>query len=187
VQFLFGDERCVPPDHPDSNFRMAAQALFTSIGIPPVQIHRMHGEERDPAAAAREYEAQLRTLAHCTPPTIPQLDIVLLGLGNDGHTASLFPETEALRDRHHLVAVGRAPNGVARRLTLTLAVINRANVVLFLVAGAGKAEMVRRILKGNTQADRHLPAALVKPEQGRLIWLLDESAAAHVAGSQSQP
>jgi 6-phosphogluconolactonase len=114
------------------------------------------------------------------------LDVILLGLGNDGHTASLFPDTPALLDRTNLVTVGHAPTGIASRLTLTLGVINQANVVLFLVMGAGKARIVKAVLEQKTGADLRLPAAMVQPERGRLIWLLDSSAANELTGSPSR-
>jgi 6-phosphogluconolactonase len=119
-------------------------------------------------------------VSQCAIPAIPQLDLVLLGLGEDGHTASLFPGTAALHDQTHLVTVGHAPKGVTLRLTLTLGVINRASVILFLVTGSTKAQIVRRVLEPRTNADRQLPAALVNPDQGRLIWLLDQSAASEL-------
>jgi len=176
--FLFGDERCVPPDHVDSNFGMAQAALFGPLRIKPDRIYRMKGETGDPSAAVRDYEQTIRQLTNCPAPAIPQLDIVLLGLGEDGHTASLFPGTTALSDRDHLVAIGRSPRGISSRLTLTLGVINRATMVLFLVAGAGKASIVRAVLEPHNQTERGFPAALVQPEPGRLIWLLDQSAGA---------
>ncbi|MBA5866530.1 MAG: 6-phosphogluconolactonase [Nitrospira sp. CR1.3] len=174
--FLFGDERCVPPDHTESNYAMAQAALFQPLGIGPDHIYRMKGEDQNPSSAARAYEETVRMVTKCPPPAIPQLDLVCLGLGEDGHTASLFPGTAALQDQTHLVAVGRAPKGVTLRLTLTLGVINRASVILFLVTGSTKARMVRRVLEPQSTADRQLPAALVKPDQGRLIWLLDQPA-----------
>ena len=183
--FLFGDERCVPPDHPESNYGTAQAALFRPLGIKPDHIHRMKGETGEPAAAALDYEQTIRQLTDCSAPAIPRLDIVLLGLGDDGHTASLFPETTALSDRAHLVAVGQAPRGISSRLTLTLGVINRATVVLFLVAGAGKASIVRAVLEPHNQTERGLPAAMVQPEPGRLIWLLDQSAGAALATGQT--
>jgi len=178
--FLFGDERCVPPDHAESNYAMAQAALFQPLGIGPDQVYRMKGEDQDASSAARAYEETIRMVTKCPAPAIPQIDLVCLGLGEDGHTASLFPGTAALHDQTRLVAVGRAPKGVTRRLTLTLGVINRASVVLFLVTGSTKARMVRRLLEPETTADRQLPAALVKPDQGRLIWLLDQSAASEL-------
>lgn len=186
MHFLFGDERCVPPDHPESNFGMAQTELFQPLGIGPEQISRMKGDMPDPSQAAREYEDSLRSLTHCPPPEVPTIDLVLLGLGDDGHTASLFPNTDALEDRTHLVAVGQAPSGIPLRLTLTLGVINRASVVLFLVTGARKASMVRRVLEPRADEDRSLPAARVSPESGRLLWMLDRSAAAQLASQPSE-
>jgi 6-phosphogluconolactonase len=168
VHFLFGDERCVPPDHPESNFAVADRELFQPVGITAAHISRMKGEWPDPAVAAREYEETLRTVTECPPPAIPRIDLILLGLGEDGHTASLFPGTQALDERARLVTVGHAPTGIRLRLTLTLGVINRASVILFLVAGEGKASMVRRVIERRSEADRVLPAARVWPEWGRL-------------------
>jgi len=179
--FLFGDERCVGPDHPDSNYGMARASLFTPLGIPREQVYRMPGENPDPPSAAGEYERSLRTITGCPEPEFPRLDLALLGLGEDGHTASLFPGSMALQESRHLVTVGRSPKGIPMRLTLTLGVINRASVVLFLVTGSTKAQMVRRILEPQTAADRALPAALVTPEQGRLIWMLDQAAASELS------
>jgi len=175
--FLFGDERGVPPDHPDSNYGLAQTALFHPLGIKSSQVHRMKGESADLGQAAREYERTIRLLTNCPAPAIPALDLVLLGLGEDGHTASLFPGTAALSEQNQLVTVGQSPKGIAGRITLSLGVINRATVVLFLVTGAGKAQAVRAVLQPQTQAEHALPAAQVKPEGGRLVWLLDNAAA----------
>jgi 6-phosphogluconolactonase len=142
----------------------------------------MEGERQDPMAAARDYEARIRTLTNRPAPDFPRLDLVLLGLGDDGHTASLFPRTEALQDRSRVVTVGHAPKGVPLRLTLTLGVINRATVVLFLVTGADKASVVRAVLQPRTVEEHALPAAMVKPDPGRLIWMLDQAAAAQLTG-----
>jgi len=175
--FIFGDERGIPPDHPDSNFGLAQTAFFRPLGIGPSQVYRMKGESADLVQAAEDYERTIRAIAQCPSPAVPRLDLVLLGLGDDGHTASLFPGTPALFERNHLVTVGQSPKGIAARLTLTLGVINRATVVLFLVTGAGKAQTVRAVLQPHTQAEQALPAAQVKPDGGRLIWLLDDDAA----------
>ena len=175
--FMFGDERAVPPDHPDSNYGLAQRALFRPLGIGPAQVHRMKGESVDLERAAETYEQTIRAVTRCPAPAIPCIDVVLLGLGEDGHTASLFPGTSALEEQTRLVAVGQSPKGITARLTLTLGVINRATVVLFLVTGAGKAQTVRAVLQPHTQAEHALPAAQVKPEGGRLVWLLDNAAA----------
>ena len=177
VFFLFGDERCIPPDHPDSNFKMAHTSLFQPLNIHPNHICRMKGESQDPPAAAQEYEETIRRLTHSPPPTVPLIDLILLGLGDDGHTASLFPGSAALQEGKRIVAVGHAPTGIRTRLTLTLGVLNHAAVVLFLVTGSGKSQMVRRVLHPDSEADRSLPAAKISPESGRLVWMLDHSAA----------
>ena len=182
THFLFSDERCVPAGDPESNYRLAEQALFRPLNIPPDRIHRMKGEHPDPHAAAREYEHELRTLITGEHLTWPQLDLVMLGIGHDGHTASLFPGTDAVHEARRWVTVGHAPVNPATRLTLTLGVINQATVVLFLATGEGKADIVKRVLEPRESSDRQLPAALVRPERGRLIWLLDAGAAAKLTG-----
>lgn len=178
--FFFSDERCVPPDDPRSNYALADKTLFTSLKITPSQVYRMAGESRDPQRAAHEYEQQLRLATKTSPSAQPSLDLILLGLGEDGHTASLFPGSPALRDHQRVIAVTQSPKDPPNRLTMTLGVINRASVILFLVAGAGKAGIVRAILDPKTEAERQLPASLVQPEKGRLIWFLDRAAAAEL-------
>ena len=181
--FFFGDERAVPPDHQDSNFGLAQKTLFAPLHIAPTAIHRMRAEEPDIGLAAHAYEETLRSITKTVAPAWPQLDLILLGLGEDGHTASLFPGTAALQDHTHLVVPNQSPKGIATRLTMTLGVINRATVVLFLVTGSGKASMVRALLEPRAKAERTLPAALVKPRDGRVIWLLDQPAASALSPS----
>ena len=178
--FFFSDERGVPPDDPRSNYALANNTLFAPLKIAHSQVYRMAGESRDPQAAAHEYEQQMRRATNTSPSSSPTLDLVLLGLGEDGHTASLFPGSPALRDNQSLIAVTQSPKDPPTRLTMTLGAINRANVILFLVAGTGKAGVVRAILDPKTEAERQLPASLVAPEVGRLIWLLDRAAAAEL-------
>ncbi len=186
IHFLFGDERCVPPDHQDSNFNMAQASLFHPLAIPPNHIFRMRGEGEDPSPVAREYEQTIRQLTETQPPTMPRIDLVLLGLGDDGHTASLFPGTSALQETKKIVTVGQAPTGIRSRLTLTLGVLNQAAMVLFLVTGKGKADMVRRILEPTSEEDRSLPAAQITPESGQLVWMLDQAAAAGLTRRRPQ-
>jgi 6-phosphogluconolactonase len=181
IFFLFGDERCVPPDHPDSNFKMAHTSLFQPLDIRPDHIFRMKGEYEDPTVAAQEYEETIRRLIKSPSSTLPLIDLVLLGLGDDGHTASLFPGTAALQEQNKIVTVGHAPTGIRARLTLTLGVLNHAAVVLFLVTGPGKAEIVRRVIESESEADRSLPAARISPESDRLVWMLDQAAAQRLA------
>ena len=178
--FFFSDERCVPPDDPRSNYALAKKILFTPLNIMPSQVYRMAGESGDPRAAAFEYEQQLRLATKTSSSAQPSLDLVLLGLGEDGHTASLFPGASILRDRQRVIAATQSPKDPPNRMTMTLAAINRASVILFLVAGASKSGVVRAILDPRTEAERQLPAALVSPEEGRLIWFLDRAAAAEL-------
>ncbi len=177
VYFLFGDERCVPPDHPDSNFNMAQTSLFHPLTIQPDHVFRMRGECEDLSAAAQEYEETIRRLTKTQSSAVPRIDLILLGLGDDGHTASLFPGTAALEETVRIVTVGQAPTGIRSRLTVTFGVLNQAATVLFLVTGKGKAGMVRRILEPASVTDRSLPSARIAPESGQLVWMLDQAAA----------
>jgi 6-phosphogluconolactonase len=185
VDFYFGDERCVPPDHPESNYRMANLSLLRPLRIPADQVFRMAGELPDPGQAARDYEAQIRRSFNAGASGLPQFDLILLGIGDDGHTASLFPNTKALDEKERLVVDNQATRGIARRLTFTVPLINAARLVLFLVCGAGKASAVRAVLEGSAQPSR-LPAQLIRPRDGRLLWFLDRAAAAELAVSRKQ-
>ena len=179
--FFFSDERGVPLNNPRSNYALADKTLFTPLNITPSQVYRMAGEASDLQAAASEYEQQLRLATKTLPSAQPSLDLILLGLGEDGHTASLFPGALILQDRQRMIAATQSPKDPPRRLTMTLAAINRASVILFLVTGAGKAGVVRAILDPRTEAERQLPASLVSPEEGRLIWFLDRAAAGELS------
>lgn len=178
VEFFFGDERGVPPDHPESNFALADEGLFQPLRIPAERVVRMPGETTPAEAAAAEYETRLRRAFGDEP--WPRFDLVLLGLGEDGHTASLFPGTAALQERTKWVTAGLAPTGVRSRITLTVPVLNRARTVLFLVTGAAKAPIVRVLLEGPGREAARYPASLIRPESGRLIWLLDRAAASEL-------
>ncbi len=173
--FLFGDERCVPPDHERSNYRMAREALFDPLGVPPERVLRMEGE-RDPQDAARRYEERLRAILL---ETDPRLDLVLLGIGPDGHTASLFPGTTALEERDRWVVANWVPQLDEWRLTLTLPILNRARGVAFLVRGADKARIVAEAFGGVAHASPY-PCERVRPETGALSVLLDTIAAARL-------
>jgi 6-phosphogluconolactonase len=169
-----GDERCLPPDHPDSNYRMIKETLLRQSGIADDHLFRMAAEEPDHERAARAYEAAIRTFffsgKSLEPMEFPHVDLILLGLGEDGHTASLFGENaEALEERSRWVIAVNAPHGKppGMRLTLTLPVINHARNVLFITTGRNKGELAKMIF---LEEERSVPASLVKPEHGRLFW-----------------
>ena len=176
--FLFGDERCVPPDHERSNYRMAREALFDPLGVPPERVLRMEGEH-DPQDAARRYEERLRANL---PVHDPRLDLVLLGIGPDGHTASLFPGTTALDEGERWVVSNWVPKFSEWRLTLTLPLLNRARHVAFLVSGADKATIVDEAFGGEPH-DSPYPCERVRPEAGKLAVLLDAPAAARLGAN----
>ena len=173
VHVFWGDERCVPPDHPDSNYRMARETLLNHVPIPPAQVHRMPGE-LPPAEAAVAYEAELREFF--ASAAWPAFDLVLLGLGDDGHTASLFPGTAALAETERWVAANWVEKLDTWRLTLTVPAINQAAQVVFLVAGAAKADRLRQVLRGPYQPTV-LPSQMIRPLSGNLAWFVDLAAA----------
>lgn len=177
IHFFFGDERYVPADNKDSNYHMAYESLLSHIPVPPANIHRMQTDNPNQEAAARAAEQDIIAHFKLEPGQLPRFDLILLGLGDDGHTASLFPGKPALDVQDRLVVAtppGRLPPPVDR-LTLTLPVLNAAANVAFLVAGQGKAAMVRDVL--HAPADSALPATMVNPTDGRLIWIMDAAAA----------
>jgi len=180
VEIFWGDERCVPPDHPESNYRMVREALLAHVPIPDANIHRMRGELADPVVAAHGYEEVLRKACRVEVDTLPRLDVCLLGLGSDGHTASLFPGSPSIRARQRWVMAGWVEKLGEWRLTLTPRVINNARHVLFLATGAEKAETVRVVLEASVVPDR-LPAQIVRPAYGQLEWLLDRDAAGRLS------
>jgi 6-phosphogluconolactonase len=175
IHLFWGDERHVPPDHPESNFRMAREALLDHVPIPRENVHRIPAEEPDAARAAARYEAELRDFF--AGADLPRCDLVLLGLGADGHTASLFPGSPALAERARWVAAPWVDALAASRITLTPPVINRAACVLFLVAGADKAPAVRAVLEGDAPP-AVVPARIVRPAGGLLLWRIDRDASA---------
>ena len=169
---FWGDERCVPADHDDSNYRMARETLLDRVPIPDSQIHRMRGEAV-PGEAAEEYEQLILNVFH-TP--VPCFDLILLGIGDDGHTASLFPGSEALQEQERLVVSNWAPELRVHRITFTLPLINAAKTVAFLDTGESKAEVLRSVLEPHP-GEYQPPAALVQPSQGTTHWFLTEKAA----------
>ncbi len=171
---FFGDERAVGPDHPESNYRMAYETLLSKVMIPPRQVFRMRGEASDSEEAAAEYARQIIEAFGTRRGEIPRFDLVLLGLGIDGHTASLFPGSPVLKEIFRLVAAVHASAAtIPTRLTMTLPVLTAADRVLFLVSGAEKAKTVKAALVDHAS----LPAAMVVPTNGQLQWIIDRPAA----------
>lgn len=173
AHFFFGDERCVPPDDPQSNYRMAREALLSRAPVPAANVHRMAGEDPDPQRAARRYEEELRAFFG---QGLPRFDLVLQGLGEEGHTASLFPGSPVLEESERLVAAPYIDKLHAYRLTLTLPVLNAAARVAFLVEGKNKRAILAQVLYG--AATPPLPAQRVRPREGTLLWFVDEEAGA---------
>lgn len=191
IHFFWGDERHVPPDDPDSNFRMAREALLDRVPVPSAHIHRVAGEEPDAARAAERYERELIELFKLDPepgprrdegePSAarldwPRFDLVLLGLGEEGHTASLFPGSPLLAERRRLAAAVWVEAHRTWRITFTPPVINHAAAVIFLVSGAAKAAALAAVLEGEPCPERY-PAQVVAPVDGRLLWIVDRAAA----------
>ncbi len=172
IYFFWGDERCVPPDHPDSNYRMTAEALLSKVGVPEKNVLRMHGE-LEPAEAAQRYSEMLLDFFQAAPV----FDLVFLGMGADGHTASLFPGTSALHTEANKIAVENYVEKLkATRLTLTAGTINAAQDLVFLVAGADKAAALRSVLEGEYLPEI-FPSQLIQPKNATLKWMIDEAAA----------
>ena len=179
IDFFWGDERHVPADHPDSNYRMAADALLSKVPVRPAKVHRIHAEIPDAALAAHEYEQEIRT-TFGEPANMPRFDLMLMGLGTDGHTASLFPGTPAVDERRRLCVENWVVALGAYRITMTLPLINAARMVMFVASGAEKAPAVHRVLAARETAPL-APAQLVRPSDGALWWMLDRAAAAELS------
>ncbi len=186
TEFFFGDERCVPPDHPESNYRLAFDSLFRPLGIPESRVFRMEGELPSVEEAARRYEGMLRQRLNAPAPAWPRFHVILLGLGEDGHTASLFPGTPAVGERTRLVVPSSSPKGVAQRMTFTVPLINEAAAVMFLITGTGKASPVRDLIEPVRTEHTRYPAGLIRPRAGRLLWLLDHAAGAQLTVAKQQ-
>ena len=174
ICLFFGDERHVPPDHPDSNYRMANEALLSKVPLRPENVFRIRGEEKDAAVAAQTYEQTLITFFRLKPGEFPRFDLVFLGMGPDGHTVSLFPGSLALQERNRLVVANWVEKFKTDRITITFPVINHAACVMFLVSGADKAQPLHEVLE-NDASD--LPSKRVHPDNGKLLWLVDRVAA----------
>jgi 6-phosphogluconolactonase len=180
MHFFWGDERHVPPEHAESNFRMANETLLSVAPVPAANIHRIHGEATSAADAASQYEDELMEVFGLTEGQVPRFDLILLGLGPEGHTASLFPGTRALLENHRLVVSNWVGKLFADRITLTVPVLNNPACVMFIVSGADKATALKAILEGPYEPDQ-LPAQLINPTNGRLVWLLDRAVAGELS------
>lgn len=174
VYAFWGDERCVPPDHPESNYKMAHDLLLSKVPIPQKNILRIPAEMEPPHDAAKAYENTLKLFFNLDRP-LPVFDFNLLGVGEDGHTASLFPGTTALKEKLHWVSANFVEKLKAHRITLTFPVINNSRRVVFLCTGAAKAPILKEVLKKDGPVS--YPAQLVNPVKGELLWLLDGPAA----------
>lgn len=181
VHFFWGDERHVPPDHADSNYRMTNEAMLSRVPVPPENIHRIRAENPDAGKAAEDYEQELRGFFKLETEQLPLFDCVFLGMGPDGHTASLFPGTKALHERERLVVSNWVDKFQSYRITMTTPVLNNADIVIFLVSGEEKAEPLRVVLEGEKQTDL-FPSQLIEPTHGKLLWLVDQAAARQLRG-----
>jgi len=175
VEIFWSDERCVPPDSADSNYALAQEVLLSKIPIPANQIHRMPADQPDREAASREYTSEMQRTFGTNG--IPSFDLLQLGMGPEGHTASLFPHQESLHEQQRLVIPVTVPKPPPPRLTFTPPLLNAARHVLFLVTGSEKAEAVQAVLEGPDQPEEY-PAQIVRPPQGEVVWMLDTGAAA---------
>jgi len=175
VQFFWGDERCVPPDDQASNYGMANRAMLSKLSLRPEQVHRMRGE-LEPDRAALEYENELRGTFHLAPGQLPAFNLILLGLGDNAHIASLFPHNAALHERGRMAIAVEVDAPQRNRISLTAPVLNNANRIMFLVSGERKAQAVKNVLEGPPDPDRY-PARIIQPEHGEVVWMLDKAAA----------
>lgn len=179
IEWFFGDERSVGPNDPESNYRLARETLFAKLAVAEQRVHRIQGESEKREAAANDYQRELAKVFGITPDgPPPAFDLILLGMGSDGHTASLFPFTSALNVRKRWVAANDVPQLNTKRYTLTALVINAASCVVFMVTGVGKAKVLREVLQGAGQPKR-LPSQMIKPA-GELCWYVDRAAASQL-------
>ena len=177
--FFWGDERHVPPTDPDSNYRMADETMLSKIPVAAGNVFRMVAENPDAAAAATAYEQTLRKFFQLGPGQVPVFDLILLGMGPDGHTASLFPGSMGLQEKSQLVIANWVEKFKTSRLTFTLPVLNAARCVAFLVSGTDKAPALHAVLESDAPGEQY-PSKLIRPVEGKLIWLVDRAAASEL-------
>jgi 6-phosphogluconolactonase len=181
IYFFWGDERHVPPDDPESNYRMANEAMLSKVPVPSENIFRIHSEEKDAAEAALQYEQTLQQFFHLAPGEFPRFDLIFLGLGPDGHAASLFPDSKALEERRRLVVSNWVEKFKTDRITFTFPVLDEAACVIFLASGPDKAAIVHQVLENS---GANLPSQKIRPANGRLLWMLDSGAASALSASR---
>jgi 6-phosphogluconolactonase len=174
--FFWSDERHVPPTDPTSNYRMADEAMLAKVPVPAGNVFRVPAENSDAAAAAESYEQALKEFFGLSAGQVPRFDLILLGMGPDGHTASLFPETSALKEQSRLVVANWVEKLKTNRITFSLPVLNAGHEVAFLVSGTDKATALKKVLESDAPGEQY-PAKLVRPTQGKLIWFVDRAAA----------
>jgi 6-phosphogluconolactonase len=180
IFFFWGDERHVPPEDPESNYRMAKESLLSKLPVPAANIFRIPAEGQDANAVAEAYEQTLRNFFALKPGDVPHFDLILLGMGPDGHTASLFPGTPALHEKSRLVVANWVEKLKTSRITFTLPLLNAARNVMFLVSGADKAPVLREVLEGDAPGGKY-PSKLVQPSNGKLIWFIDRAAGSELS------
>lgn len=180
ILFFFGDERHVSPNHPDSNYQMANQAMLSRVPVNSTQVFRIKGEYKEAGRAAAEYEQVLRKSLRVAERRLPRIDLVMLGMGPEGHTASLFPGTKALHEQRRLVVANWVGKLYTDRITMTAPVLNNAARVMFMVQGADKALAVKGVLEGPYEPEQ-LPSQMIRPGNGKLLWLLDQQAGSLLA------
>jgi len=183
IHLFFGDERHVPPDHADSNYRMANEAMISKVPIPAANVHRIHTENKDAAAAAADYDRTLAEVFSLSSNGLPRFDLVFLGIGPDGHSASLFPDTTGVQELSKRVVANWVPKFNSFRVTLTRPVLNNAAQVMLLICGADKAPALVEVM-GSGDPNTY-PVKYVQPRDGKLLWLLDKAAASRLDSSQA--
>lgn len=185
VHMFWGDERLVPADHHESNYRMVNLALLSKVPVVATHVHRVPTDLGDPDTVATAYERTLRRHLTANGGEFPRLDLTILGLGADGHTASLFPYSDSLREERKLVVASQPPQLGPHRITMTVPMINQSRHILFLVSGAAKASVVKDVIAGQSDPQR-LPAQLICPTHGTQVWMLDEAAAAELPRARAR-